>query len=59
MKRFHISQEEIKVLMKLRISIKNNMPIFHISSEPRQKYGLNQTKNKQLNYFVDKVHNPQ
>jgi len=34
----------------------NNMPIFRISSEPRQKYGLNQTK-KKLNYFVDKVHN--
>ena len=32
------------------------MPIFRISSEPRQKYGLNQTKNKYLNYFVDKVH---
>ena len=31
------------------------MPIVRISSEPRQKYGLNQTK-KKLNYFVDKVH---
>ena len=29
------------------------MPIVRISSEPRQKYGLNQTKK---NYFVDKVH---
>jgi len=34
----------------------NNVPIFRISSEPRQKYGLNQTKNN-LNYFVDKVNN--
>ena len=25
---------------------KTNMPIFRISSEPRQKYCLNQTKNK-------------
>ena len=25
---------------------KTNIPIFRISSEPRQKYGLNKTKNK-------------
>ena len=33
------------------------MPIFRISSEPRQKYGLNQTYNKYMNYFVDKENN--
>ena len=32
------------------------MLIFRISSEPRQKYGLNQTNKQKLNYFVDKAH---
>ena len=39
--------DSINVILGLvKYLSENNVPIFRISSEPRQKYGLNQTKNK-------------